>query len=84
MKFKENVLLDFRRSSWGGEFIQVKKLPLSRLVKLTKGSTNSTTRDFTHSKRAETDVMDCLTPHSFVDQVVANCIGLICDRPLFS
>ena len=62
----------------------VKNIPSRPLTGITKGPQYAVTRQFVNSVQADMNFSYCLSPYSFIDQVVTSCMGLLINGPWFT
>ena len=59
-------------------------IPSRPLTSITKGPQYTVTRNFVNSIQSDLNFSRCLSPYSFLDQVVTSCMGLVIKRPWFT
>ena len=74
------LFCDHPNSTWE-HVINITSRPLSNI---TKGPQYAVTRNFTKSIRADMHFSHCLSPYSFIDQVITSCMGLLLKGPWFT
>ena len=68
-------------NSTSEQVINITSRPLSNI---TKGPQYAVTGNFTKSIQADMHFSHCLSPHSFIDQVITSCMGLLLKGPWFT